>query len=108
MIYKNVFGHFTYGVNPPFNDFNPAVTFSTLYDMASCSKVLGATQAIAQFYQRGQVNLFDPISKFLGPEFTRNGKGPITVLNCLLHNAGEFLANFQKYNKEISTLMKKF
>jgi len=88
MIYKNHFGYFTYGENPPETNYNPAVTFNTLYDMASCTKVLGATQAVAQFYQRGQMSLLDPITKYLGDEYARNGKSNITVLNCLLHNAG--------------------
>ena len=28
------------------------------------------------------------VADILGSQFSANGKGPITVLNCLLHNAG--------------------
>ena len=28
-----------------------------MWDMASCTKVTGATSAIAQFYQRGEIDL---------------------------------------------------
>ena len=82
MVYKNHFGHFTYGENPPRNNNNPPVTYDTLWDMASCTKVLGATQAIAQFYQRGEISLNDTIVKYLGQNFGKNGKSPITILNC--------------------------
>ena len=32
-----------------------------MFDMASCTKVTGATSAVAQFYQRGQLNLSEHI-----------------------------------------------
>jgi CubicO group peptidase (beta-lactamase class C family) len=58
VLYAKPFGSFTYGIPPPYNPGrNPNVTLDTLYDMASCSKVVGATSAIAQFYQRGELNL---------------------------------------------------
>eukprot|EP01114_Cavostelium_apophysatum_P016776 TRINITY_DN4839_c0_g1_i2.p1 TRINITY_DN4839_c0_g1~~TRINITY_DN4839_c0_g1_i2.p1 ORF type:complete len:435 (+),score=45.18 TRINITY_DN4839_c0_g1_i2:65-1369(+) len=82
-------GNFTYGIPPPLNGgLNPLMQIDTLFDLASCSKVVGATTAVAQFYQRGELNLHEPVVKFLGEDFAQNGKGGITVLNCLLHNAG--------------------
>eukprot|EP01104_Vermistella_antarctica_P020718 TRINITY_DN8989_c0_g1_i1.p1 TRINITY_DN8989_c0_g1~~TRINITY_DN8989_c0_g1_i1.p1 ORF type:complete len:489 (+),score=103.89 TRINITY_DN8989_c0_g1_i1:140-1606(+) len=90
IIYSNVFGNFTYSNStPPLNNgTNPGMRLDTVFDMASCSKVVGATTALAQFYQRGELDLDTPIQKFLGSNYTANGKENITVRNCLLHNAG--------------------
>lgn len=89
ILYWKSFGSYTYGKPVPLNDnTNPPMIESTIFDMASCTKVTGATSAVAQFYQRGQLDLNTPIWKFLGEEYKQNGKENITVLNCLLHNAG--------------------
>merc|ERR1712137_62323 len=89
VLYWKSFGNYTYGKPVPLNDnTNPKVTLNTLFDMASCTKVTGATSAVAQFYQRGELDLNTPIWHFLGEEYKQNGKESITVLNCLLHNAG--------------------
>lgn len=55
--------------------------------MASVTKVLMTTTAIAQFYQRGELNLGHRVSDMF-PEFSANGKKPISVENLLLHNSG--------------------
>jgi CubicO group peptidase (beta-lactamase class C family) len=62
----------------------------TLYDMASCSKIMGTTTAAAILYQRGLLGLDEKIAsaKLLGSAFASQGKGEITVRNLLLHNAG--------------------
>ncbi|KAF2078278.1 hypothetical protein CYY_000468 [Polysphondylium violaceum] len=93
ILYSSAVGSYTYGIppvyHPPGID-NPPMALDTLFDMASCSKVTAATTAIAQFYQRGELNLDSPITDFFGPEFGVNGKAGITVRNCLLHNSGFF------------------
>ncbi len=43
--------------------------------------------AIAQFYQRGQINLNQRVSSIF-PSFSQNGKDQITIKNLLLHNSG--------------------
>mmetsp|Transcript_27014 Transcript_27014/g.57268 ORF Transcript_27014/g.57268 Transcript_27014/m.57268 type:complete len:460 (-) Transcript_27014:48-1427(-) len=89
VLYWKSFGNYTYGKPVPMNDnTNPAMDYETIFDMASCTKVTGATSAVAQFYQRGQLDLNTPIWKFLGEAYKSEGKESITVLNCLLHNAG--------------------
>merc|ERR1712137_526338 len=89
VLYFRSFGNYTYGKPVPMNsNTNPAMDLDTMFDLASCSKVVGATSAVAQFYQRGELDLNTRITQFLGEEYAQNGKGPITVLNCLLHNAG--------------------
>ena len=94
---------------------NPQTTLDTLFDMASLTKVLATTTAVAQFYQvclclcpslpralrspwtplfsrlqRGEVGLDTRLAdeSLLGAEFSANGKEEITVRNMLLHNAG--------------------
>jgi len=56
--------------------------------MASCSKVTATLSAVGQFYQRGELSLQTKVATILGPKFAQNGKAGISVLNCLLHNAG--------------------
>lgn len=84
-------GAFTYGIPPPETPgLNPKVAQETLFDMASCTKVLATTSAAAQFYERGEIDLDMPVSdpSLLGPRFASNGKATITSRNLLLHNAG--------------------
>lgn len=49
---------------------------------------MGTTTAAAVLYQRGYLDIKAPVSKYLGTAFNQNGKAPVTVLNCLLHDAG--------------------
>ena len=65
-------------------------TNATLFDMASCSKIMATTTATAQLYQRGYLGLDTLVAdpSLLGPEFAAHGKGDITVRNLMLHNAG--------------------
>lgn len=62
---------------------------STLFDMASVTKVLAATNAVAQFYERGELDLDQRIHTIPGfSDFAQNGKSEITVRHLLLHNSG--------------------
>ena len=67
--------------------FNDPVTYDTLYDLASVTKVVSTTSAVMKLYERGLMALDDKISKWI-PEFDNHGKGDITVKNLLLHNSG--------------------
>jgi CubicO group peptidase (beta-lactamase class C family) len=91
ILYAKPHGSFTYGLPPPYNgNTNPPMALSTLFDMASCTKVVATNTAVALLYQSGYFSLDTPIAseQLLGPDFAQNGKGPITVRHCLLHNAG--------------------
>jgi CubicO group peptidase (beta-lactamase class C family) len=84
-------GNFTYDgdVPPPLNHgSNPGMSVDSLFDMASCTKVVATTSAVARLYQLGLLALDDPVSAHIGTAFDVNGKSRITVRNCLLHNAG--------------------
>ena len=65
-------------------------TDQTLYDMASCSKIMATTTAAAILYQKGLLGLDAKVAseELLGPGFASRGKDNITVRNLLLHNAG--------------------
>lgn len=66
----------------------PAVTDSTIYDLASLTKVIGTTTAAMILHDEGRIELDAPLSRYL-PELLRHpDKRDITVRNALLHNAG--------------------
>lgn len=92
LVYARTFGNFTYGnPNPPLSPSeNPPVTPSTLFDMASVTKILGATTISALLYQRGLLDVDMLVSdpSLLGPAYAGQGKGVIRVADCLMHQAG--------------------
>jgi CubicO group peptidase (beta-lactamase class C family) len=81
IIYQNAYGRLTYE-----DDSQPA-TMSTIYDLASVTKVIATTSAIMRLYEEGKVDLDAPVAQYI-PEFAVNDKGDITVRNLLLHNSG--------------------
>jgi CubicO group peptidase (beta-lactamase class C family) len=87
VFYSKSFGNYEYLDEHPSS---PNVTMSSLYDIASVTKVLATTSAIGLLYQRGYLRLDDKIHDLLKDTKYRDsgGKENVTVLNCLLHNAG--------------------
>nr|HPN38590.1 glycoside hydrolase family 3 N-terminal domain-containing protein [Melioribacteraceae bacterium] len=81
LIYEKAFGHYTYEKN------SEKVNTSTIYDIASLTKVVGTTPAVMLLVQQGKINLEDKVSKYI-PSFASNGKDKISVKNLMLHNAG--------------------
>jgi uncharacterized protein YbbC (DUF1343 family)/CubicO group peptidase (beta-lactamase class C family) len=59
----------------------------TIFDMASCTKVVATTTAIMQLFQEGKIRLDDPVSEYW-PEFAANGKQDITVRELMTHYSG--------------------
>lgn len=72
-------------------DYRPGfanATDSSLYDLASLTKVTGTTTAAMILVDEGKLDLDAPITRYL-PEFAvDSAKRSITVRNLLLHNAG--------------------
>jgi CubicO group peptidase (beta-lactamase class C family) len=66
----------------------PAVTDSTIYDLASLTKVIGTTTAVMMLVDDGALSLDDPIYRYLPEWGDATVKQKITVRNLLLHNAG--------------------
>ena len=67
---------------------NRRTAIDTRFDLASVSKVVAGTTAVALLYERGYIELDTLVQDILGPEFAQGGKENITIRNCLLHNAG--------------------
>src|SRR5262252_2204769 len=63
------------------------MTFDTIFDLASLTKVIATTTAVMQLVEQGEVRLNDPVAKYL-PEFAQNGKDDITVRQLLTHYSG--------------------
>jgi CubicO group peptidase (beta-lactamase class C family) len=60
---------------------------STLYDLASLTKVVATTPAIMLLLDAGRVRLDEPVQRYL-PEFTGTGKEAVTVRHLLEHRSG--------------------
>ena len=101
--YENGIGMHKYPadmINPNDTGNNLPITLDTWFDLASCTKVIATTTAISLLYELGYISLNDKVTDLLLKEkemnlgnelwstFDSNGKGSITVLNCLLHNSG--------------------
>jgi len=93
VIYEKGFGHFTY------DESSSKVCTTTIYDLASLTKVIATTTAAMICTDRNLFQLDDPVYKHI-PEFSENGKEAITIKNLLLHNSG--LPAWKKfYNKNL-------
>ncbi|KAL0251818.1 hypothetical protein GEMRC1_001030 [Eukaryota sp. GEM-RC1] len=90
LIYDKTFGYFSYGEPLPYNPVPPKVTQTAIWDMASCTKVIATTSAVAQFYERGELPLDLPLShpSLLGSSFAQSGKDKITARHVLTHSSG--------------------
>ncbi len=78
--YHTAVGH--YGVDDarPVND-------STIYDLASLTKVVGLTTAVMLLVADGSLDLDRPVVDYV-PEFAQHRKGTVTVRQLLLHTSG--------------------
>ncbi|MBI5021814.1 MAG: serine hydrolase [Ignavibacteriales bacterium] len=81
VVYNKSFGSFE------FNSKSAKVSASTVYDIASVTKVIATTSAIMRLYDEEKIRLDDLVMKYI-PEFGNNGKEKITIRNLLLHNGG--------------------
>jgi len=76
------YGHFTWNAASPV----PSPD-STLYDVASLTKVLATTPSIMVLVEKGSVRLNDPVDRYL-PDFQGAGKDQVQIWNLLAHNSG--------------------
>jgi CubicO group peptidase (beta-lactamase class C family) len=65
----------------------PAMKTSTMFDLASVTKVMGTTFAIMLLADRGQLDAGAPVSRYL-PEFSGPHLDSITVRHLLQHSSG--------------------
>lgn len=80
VIYNESFGYFDYQKKI-------AVDKSTLYDVASITKVLSTTLAVMKLYEEGKLDLNKRLKDYL-PWVIGTDKQNITIKNLLLHQAG--------------------
>lgn len=81
MVWSGVFGQRS--VAPK----TETMTWNTIFDMASLTKVLITAPSIMQFYERGLIALDTPACHYL-PAFATNGKQDITIRQLLTHYSG--------------------
>jgi CubicO group peptidase (beta-lactamase class C family) len=63
------------------------MTTGHLFDIASLTKVIGTTTAIMLLYERGLIQIDDPVGKYI-KAFDSGAKRAITIRNLLTHTAG--------------------
>lgn len=90
VLFHEAFGHLTY------DTLSPRADTSTIYDLASVTKVLATTLCVMRLYDEGKLALSDPVSKFI-PEFANRGKENILLRNLLIHDSG--LIPFRRYSQ---------
>jgi len=76
---------------------SPAPTSRTLWDLASLTKVLGTTTALAQLVERGRIDLDAPVQRYV-PDWTGPQKERVTVRHLLTHTSG--LPAFKPYDQQ--------
>lgn len=80
VVYARAFG--TYSVT----DDRP-VQLTTIYDLASLTKVIGLTTGLYILLTRNELGLDDPVVRYI-PTFTGQGKDRITIRQLLTHTSG--------------------
>ncbi len=76
------YGHLTWSASSPVPDPD-----STLFDLASLTKVVATTPAAMRLVEAGRLQLREPVQRYL-PEFTGQGKQDVTIAHLLYHTSG--------------------
>ena len=82
LLFQRGYGHLTWARTSPAPDPD-----STLYDLASLTKIVATTTALMLLVDRGQVRLDAPVVTYV-PEFAGTGTAAITVRHLLTHTSG--------------------
>ena len=88
--YNKAFGHYSY-------DSSEATKPSSVYDMASVTKICATTISLMKLYEQGKINLKKNLGYYL-PLVKGTRKGKLIIENILLHQAG--LKAFIPFYKE--------
>lgn len=91
-------GRFVSGAvgNHRYDPDSPPMSFDTVWDLASVSKVIATTSATLLMVQDGKLDIEKPVASVI-PEFGVNGKEKVTFRNLLVHDSG--LIAFRPYHK---------
>jgi serine-type D-Ala-D-Ala carboxypeptidase len=92
LIALKALGHFIYNASPQEIRADATVTPSTLFDLASLTKVIASTPMAMLLYERGLLDLDDPVAAIV-PEFTTDAekdsrRREVTVRMLLSHSSG--------------------
>jgi CubicO group peptidase (beta-lactamase class C family) len=82
VLYAHGYGHFTWNPAAPVPDVD-----STLWDIASISKVVGTASSALRLVDRGRLDLDTPVRRYL-PRFSGGPKNLVTVRMLLDHTSG--------------------
>ncbi|MEP6571228.1 MAG: serine hydrolase domain-containing protein, partial [Gemmatimonadota bacterium] len=82
LLYAKGYGHLTWNRASP-----TTRPDSTLWDLASLSKVVATTSAVMLLVERGRVSLDQPVARYL-PRFVGGRKSEVTVRMLLDHTSG--------------------
>lgn len=79
---------------------------NTMFDMASCTKIMATTQSIMKLYSEGKIDLDATVASYI-PEFAKNGKENVTVHQLLTHTSGlpQWKAMFLYIDKDKSKVL---
>jgi len=89
------FGHFSWSADSPVPDPD-----STLFDLASLTKVVATTPSVMKLVESGRLELDAPVQAYV-PGFTGAGKEAVTVRHLLEHRSG--LRAFLPLNERAAT-----
>lgn len=81
VIYNKSFGHYTYGQSPEVND-------STLFDIASVTKIMATTISVMKLVDLGKINLDSSLHTYLPELVDGTDKQNLKIEDLLLHQAG--------------------
>ena len=97
VFFNKSYGKTMYKSGIPVND-------STIYDLASVTKIASGIPAAMRLYDEGKITLDEPISKWL-PELKSTNKENLTLRNVLTHQAGlqAFIPFYQKTIKPVES-----
>ena len=94
LLFRKAYGRQTYDPS------SPEVDMTTVYDIASVTKMVSTTLAMMKLVETGKVKLDDPLSRYL-PYLKHTDKQHITIRQAMSHMAR--LKAFDSYWKEAST-----
>jgi beta-glucosidase-like glycosyl hydrolase/CubicO group peptidase (beta-lactamase class C family) len=94
LVYNRSFGTSSY------DESSETINNSTIFDLASLTKVIATTAAVMKLYDGGRLMLDDPVSKFISP-FGMGKKAFVTIRQLLTHTSG--LPPFRKLYEFCST-----
>ncbi len=76
---------------------SPVPNQHSLWDLASLTKVIGTTSAMAQLVESGRADLTAPVQRYV-PDWQGPGKEAVTITHLLTHTSG--LPSFKPYDSQ--------